>query len=57
MTKLCSFRCKYIFSKASVGSQDIIQNIPLESKQMTNYCFRRVNAVGQEAFFGQMSGV
>ena len=39
-------------------SASIIQNIPLESKQITDYCFRRVKAVNQETFFGmQMAGV
>ena len=51
MAEFCSFYWKSIFSKASCGSQDIIQNIPLESKQMIIYCFRRVKAVKQEVFF------
>ena len=51
MAELCSFYCKFIFSKASCGSHDIIQNIPLESKQITVFFFRRVKAVSQEAFF------
>ena len=58
MAELCSFYWKSIFSKVSYGSQDIIQNIPLESKQMTDECFRRVKAVNQEMFFfWQMAGV
>ena len=58
MAELCNFCWESIFSKASCGSQDIIQNIPLESKQMTDYCFRRVKAVSQEAFsFEKMAGV
>ena len=57
MPELCSFCWNSIFSKASGGSQDITRNIPLELKQMTDYCFRRVKTVSQEAFFGQMVGV
>ena len=41
MAELCSFCWKFIFSKDSCGSQDIIQSITLESKQMTDYYFRR----------------
>ena len=51
MAELFSFCWKSIFSKASCGSEDIIQNIPLESKLVIDYCFRRVKAVSQEAFF------
>ena len=50
MAELCSFCWKSIFSKVSCGSEDIIQNIPLESKQMTDYCFKKVKAVSQGGF-------
>ena len=54
MAELCSF---FFFSgstfsaRALDGSQDIIRNIPVESKQMTDYFFRRVQAMSQEALF------
>ena len=54
MAELCNFYwyvCKTIFSKTSCGSQDIIHNIPLDSKQMTDYCFRRVKTISQEVCF------
>ena len=51
MAELCSFCWKSIFNKASCGSQDIIQII------MTDYCFRRVNAVSQGPFSGKIAGV
>ena len=56
MAELCGFCWKSIFSKVSCGSEDIIQNIPLESKQMTDYCFKKVKAVSQGVFW-QMAGV
>ena len=49
ISELCSFCWKSIFSKISCGSQDIIRNIPLELKQMTDYCVSRVKAVSQVA--------
>ena len=57
MAELFSFCWKSIFSKVSCGSQDIIQNVSLEMKQMSDYCLRRVKAVSQEGFFGGMAGI
>ena len=51
MARLCGLCWKSIFSKASCGSQDIIQNISLKAIKMKDYCFIRVKAVSQEVFF------
>ena len=51
MAELCSFLWKSIFSKASWGSQDVIENIPLESKQMTDYCFESQSSEPGGIFF------
>ena len=53
MAELCSFLWKSIFSKASWGSQDVIENIPLESKQMTDYCFESQSSEPGGIFFGK----
>ena len=51
MAELCSFCWKFIFSKVSYSSHDIIQNSSLEIKQMSDYCLRRVEAVSQDGVF------
>ena len=52
---LCASFCwKSIFSKDSCDSQDIIEDIPFESKQLTGYCFRRIKEVSHETFFWAM---
>ena len=45
------FLLKSIFSKVSCDSQDIIQNISLEIKQMSDYRLKKVKAVSQEGFW------
>ena len=57
MAELLNFCWKSIFSKVSCGSQDIIQDITLQIKQMSDYGLRIVKAVSQKGFFWRMAGV
>ena len=42
-----------VFTGSSFSARPLAVVIPLKSKQMTDYCFRRIKAVRQEAFFFQ----